>query len=165
MGDEVTEAVAAALCDALDAAQVRFWVGGGWGVDALTGRQTRAHRDLDLLVHADDEAVTLDVLGRRGYVIETDWRPVRVELGRPGGGYVDIHPVTFDRHGNGIQAGLGDMVYRYAASVFTTGRIAAQEVGCISVSRQIEAHQGYPHRPQDRHDLALLVALLTTKAV
>ena len=36
------------VLDALDQARVRHWVGGGWGVAALTGRQTRAHRDLDL---------------------------------------------------------------------------------------------------------------------
>jgi hypothetical protein len=37
-----------AVLDALDEAAVRHWVGGGWGVAALAGRQTRSHRDLDL---------------------------------------------------------------------------------------------------------------------
>ena len=37
----------------LRAAGCRVWVAGGWGVDALVGRQTRPHRDLDLAV--DDE--------------------------------------------------------------------------------------------------------------
>jgi hypothetical protein len=35
------------VLEALDGAGVRHWVGGGWGVAALAGRQTRPHRDLD----------------------------------------------------------------------------------------------------------------------
>ena len=61
-------------------ASCAVWVAGGWGVDALVGRQTRLHRDLDLAVDARNETVALRVLGRRGYRVETDWRPVRVEL-------------------------------------------------------------------------------------
>jgi lincosamide nucleotidyltransferase A/C/D/E len=26
---------------------VRIWIDGGWGIDALLGKQTRAHADLD----------------------------------------------------------------------------------------------------------------------
>lgn len=38
------------VLDLLSDADVETWVSGGWGVDALVGRQTRTHRDLDLLV-------------------------------------------------------------------------------------------------------------------
>jgi hypothetical protein len=68
------------------------WVAGGWGVDALVGRQTRLHRDLDLAVDARNETVALRVLERRGYRVETDWRPIRVELIAEGRGWVDVHP-------------------------------------------------------------------------
>jgi hypothetical protein len=46
------------------------WVAGGWGVDALAGRQTRLHRDLDLAVDARNETVALRVLGAGA----TAWR-------------------------------------------------------------------------------------------
>jgi hypothetical protein len=46
------------------------WVAGGWGVDALVGRQTRLHRDLDLALDGRDETVALRVLQRRA----TAWR-------------------------------------------------------------------------------------------
>jgi hypothetical protein len=36
------------VLERLDRAGVPVWLDGGWGVDALVGRQTRAHRDLDL---------------------------------------------------------------------------------------------------------------------
>ncbi len=51
---------AAGLCRRLDEYGVRFWVIGGWGVDALLRRETRAHQDLDVLVLLDD----LPALGR-----------------------------------------------------------------------------------------------------
>ncbi|MDQ3485221.1 MAG: hypothetical protein M3445_07400 [Actinomycetota bacterium] len=41
-----------AILAALEATGTRLWVAGGWGVDALVGRQTRARRDLDLLLDA-----------------------------------------------------------------------------------------------------------------
>ncbi|WP_237283485.1 nucleotidyltransferase domain-containing protein [Streptomyces alfalfae] len=30
-------------------AKLDVWSGGGWGIDALVGEQTRDHRDLDLM--------------------------------------------------------------------------------------------------------------------
>jgi Aminoglycoside-2''-adenylyltransferase len=64
----------------LTGAGCSVWVAGGWGVDALVGRQTRLHRDLDLALDARNETVALRALERRGYRVESDWRPVRVEL-------------------------------------------------------------------------------------
>ena len=34
----------------MEAHGVELWLMGGWGVDALLGRQTREHHDLDVLV-------------------------------------------------------------------------------------------------------------------
>lgn len=45
---------AAAILRDLEASGIRFWVRGGWGVDALLGRSTREHHDLDLLLRVDD---------------------------------------------------------------------------------------------------------------
>ena len=77
--DDVTE-----VLDRLDRAGVRHWVGGGWGVAALAGRQTREHRDLDLAIDAEDLDTCLRVLSQLGYAAETDWLPVRIELRAPG---------------------------------------------------------------------------------
>ena len=73
-----------AVLDALGTAGIPTWVAGGWGVDALAGRQTRAHRDLDLLVDAERLEDCLSILTARGYAVETDWLPVRVEVGAAG---------------------------------------------------------------------------------
>ena len=144
-----------AVLAALGSAGCRVWVGGGWGVDALVGRQTRAHRDLDLAVDAEDEGRALAVIARGGYRVETDWRPVRVELVAPAG-WVDLHPVVFDGTGHGVQAGLGGEVFHYPPDAFAEGRVDGTAVPCLSCRQQLRFHEGYPPRDVDRHDLRLL---------
>jgi len=57
-------------------------------------------------VDAEDDAAAVRVLEQRGYRVETDWRPVRVEFAASGLRWVDLHPVVFDASGNGRQADL-----------------------------------------------------------
>jgi lincosamide nucleotidyltransferase A/C/D/E len=147
------------VLDALDAAEVRHWVGGGWGVAALAGRQTRPHRDLDLCIDAADLDCCLLTLGRLEYATETDWLPVRVELRAPGECWVDVHPVAFDDKGHGRQADLDGGFFDYPPDAFTRGRIAGRGVPCLSVDQQRIFHSGYEPRPQDLHDLAQLELL------
>lgn len=146
-----------AVLDALDEAAVRHWVGGGWGVAALAGRQTRSHRDLDLNVDADDLDRCLAVLARMGYVPETDWLPSKIEVRAPGDRWVDIHPVAFDSDGHGRQHDLDGGYFEYPPGVFVSGVIAGRVVGCLSAAQQRLFHDlGYELRPQDVHDLAQL---------
>ncbi len=39
----------------LEGAGVVVWLDGGWGVDALLGRQTRPHDDVDVIIFFDSE--------------------------------------------------------------------------------------------------------------
>lgn len=148
------------VLDALEAVGCRAWIGGGWGVDALVGRQTRPHRDLDLVADATAQEAALAALEALGYAVETDWRPVRVELGAPGLGWVDLHPMVLDAGGNGVQAGLDGASFGYPAECFVTGTVAGRTVGCLSVARQLEAHTGYRPRDVDLADLELLRGLM-----
>lgn len=152
--DEVTEILA-------DLREVgcRAWVAGGWGVDALIGRQTRPHRDLDLAVHREDVPSAIAALERRGYRVETDWRPVRVELARAGAGWVDVHPVVFDEGGHGRQAGFDGTHFDYPPAAFDTGSLGEIEVACLSRQQQLTFHTGYEPRSVDLHDVELLEAL------
>src|SRR5215203_2551428 len=95
-----------AVLEILRSVDCRFWLEGGWGVDALVGRQTRAHRDLDVDLDARCEELALAVLAEMGYTVETDWRPNRVELHAPGRGWVDLHPLHLDQDGTARQAAL-----------------------------------------------------------
>lgn len=159
MPAQTTAAEVVVVLDALAAVGCRAWVGGGWGVDALVGRQTRAHRDLDVVADAAAEPAALDALRALGYRVEVDWRPVRVELGAPGRGRVDLHPMALDVAGNGVQAGPDGTSFVYPVQCFVTGTIGGRAVPCLSAERQLAAHTGYEPREQDLADLALLRAL------
>ena len=148
-----------AVTSALDAAGVRCWLGGGWGVDALVGRVTRAHRDLDLAVPADGLDLAVTALAALGYRPETDWLPVRLELAAPGARWVDLHPVVFDAAGDGVQAGLDGTTFAYPAADLVAGVLDGHVLPCLSADRQRAFHSGYPPRPEDRHDLDLLAGL------
>jgi lincosamide nucleotidyltransferase A/C/D/E len=148
-----------AVTAALDEARARFWVAGGWGVDALVGRVTRPHRDLDLAVAAGDLDGAVRRLAALGYRPETDWLPVRLELAAPGGRWVDLHPVVFDGRGDGLQTGLDGVTFAYPAADLVTGVLEGSVLPCLSAARQLVFHRGYPPRPQDLHDLALLAQL------
>lgn len=148
-----------AVIAALDAEGVRYWVAGGWGVDALVGWQTRPHRDLDLAVNAADEATALRALTRMEYSIETDQRPARVEVAAAGDRWVDLHPVRFDALGWGRQADLAGGNFIYPPTAFSAGVLAGRPVGCLSASQQLCFRTGYDLRDVDRHDIALLTVL------
>jgi lincosamide nucleotidyltransferase A/C/D/E len=134
-------------------------VAGGWGIDALVGQQTRVHRDLDLALDARNQAAALRALERRGYRVETDWRPVRVELLAEGRGWVDIHPVVFDATGHGRQADLGGGRFDYPPEAFDHGSLAGVRVPCLSLDQQLLFHTGYQPRAIDLLDLAMLERL------
>src|ERR671933_382365 len=108
------------VLDALDSAGIPAWLEGGWGVDALVGRQTRRHRDVDVDIDAAQEGVALDVLHALGYQIWVDWRPNRVELVAGSRGFVDLHPLLVDRDGSARQPGLHGEVYDFPRAYFTT---------------------------------------------
>jgi lincosamide nucleotidyltransferase A/C/D/E len=141
---------------ALDTVGCRYWLEGGWGVDALVGRQTRPHRNLDVDFDAAYEAQALAVLQQTGYVVETDWRPNRVELVAPARGRVDMHPLVLDEDGSARQAALGGGYHRFDRSWFTVGELGGRSVPCVNVEAQRLLREGYEHRAVDRHDLELL---------
>lgn len=147
------------VLDALDRTKVSHWVGGGWGIDALVGVETRPHRDLDLAVDADDYDACMVTLADLGYTVETDWLPVRVELAASGERWVDVHPVRFDAQGHGIQGDPEGTHFVYPPAAFAIGRLGGRAVPCLSANQQELFHSGYELRPQDEHDLRQLATL------
>ncbi|MBM0239075.1 hypothetical protein JNW88_21565 [Micromonospora sp. ATA32] len=145
-----------ALLDEFAAYGLRVWVAGGWAVDAVIGRQTRPHGDLDLAVDAAQQDELLRLLNRLGFVTTVDWLPVRAELATPDGRTVDLHPVAFRPDGSGVQAGLDGTTFAYPADGLTTGSLHGRPVPCLSAVQQLRFREGYPLREVDHHDIALL---------
>lgn len=135
------------------------WIAGGWGVDALTERQTRVHRDLDVMVRADRLDAVIAALRADGLTVSTDELPVRVELD-DGIRVVDVHPVHDDGAGGWWQAAPDGGRYAYPAGSVVGGLLGGRTVLCASPDLQRRSHEGYPLRDVDRHDLALLDGML-----
>ncbi|MFJ8533275.1 nucleotidyltransferase domain-containing protein [Streptomyces sp. NPDC093591] len=138
-------------------AETDIWVGGGWGIDALLGKQTRDHRDLDLMHRQEQEPKVVAALTAAGFTETVNWRPVRFVLTAPDGREIDLHPLVFAEDGSAVQASLEpSRPFVYPASAFVTGRIAGTPVPCLSAEQQVHFHQGYEPTDRDRHDMAEL---------
>jgi lincosamide nucleotidyltransferase A/C/D/E len=138
-------------------ANVDIWIGGGWGIDALVGEQTRQHRDLDLMHREDQESAVMAALADAGFVETLDWRPVRFVVSDPRGREIDLHPLVFSADGSAIQASPDpERPFVYPASCFVTGTIQQTKVPCLSPEQQVYFHQGYEPADHDRHDMAQL---------
>ncbi|GAB3143668.1 hypothetical protein GCM10027258_31120 [Amycolatopsis stemonae] len=107
------------VLEAVSPAEV--WLAGGWGIDALLGRQTREHRDLDLLHRLEQEPEVLEALAALGYRETGDLRPVRFVLS-DGSTELDLHPLVFAEDGSARQA-APDGTFPYPADCFVTGRV------------------------------------------
>lgn len=55
------------VLEALDHVGLRVGITGGWGIDALLGRQTREHGDIDLGLDATDVDRAVAALSDLGY--------------------------------------------------------------------------------------------------
>ncbi|MCX4779122.1 nucleotidyltransferase domain-containing protein [Streptomyces sp. NBC_01264] len=140
-------------------AGVEVWVGGGWGIDALLGRRTRDHRDLDLMHRQEQEPAVVAALAEAGFSESLDWRPVRFVVTHANGREIDLHPLVFAGGGDGsaVQASLDpERPFPYPASCFVTGAIEGVVVPCLSAEQQVFFHQGYEPTDRDRRDMAEL---------
>jgi lincosamide nucleotidyltransferase A/C/D/E len=157
---EIDTADASRILGQLEAAGMVVWLDGGWGVDALVGRQTRLHRDLDLVIARDDLAAAQQTLAAAGFTHDATavpGLPARLVLVDADGRQVDLHPVIFDRHGCGWQDLGADAWGAYPAEELTaTGVIAGRSVRCKTPALEVRHRLGYPLSAADRHDLALL---------
>ncbi|MBO1331159.1 nucleotidyltransferase domain-containing protein [Streptomyces sp. VRA16 Mangrove soil] len=138
-------------------AGAEVWIGGGWGIDALVGEQTREHHDVDLMHRQEQEPAVVAALAAAGFTESLDWRPVRFAVTGPGGREIDLHPLVFAADGSARQASPDpERPFAYPAACFVTGTIAGAPVPCLSVEQQVSFHQGYAPRDRDLHDMAQL---------
>jgi lincosamide nucleotidyltransferase A/C/D/E len=148
---------------------IRVWLTGGWGIDALIGEQTRPHKDLDILVLVDDVVPMRGLLGREGYSLKELWSenawivdsvsreiPTAFVLHDVEGREVDVHAMTLDEQGNGIPAWTSEGLVLSRKDLGGQGLIAGVPVRCLSAEMQVRAHTGYDLPPYQVQDLALL---------
>ncbi|MFE7136968.1 nucleotidyltransferase domain-containing protein [Streptomyces sp. NPDC057644] len=150
---------ALALLERLSAHGVDACVGGGWGVDALLGTQTRDHSDLDLWAPAAHLHPLFAALAEAGVDRVFPWpgdRPWNFVLHDGVRLRVDLH--LYERLADGSlhygPAVDGDTFP--AEALDGDGSIAGTTVRCESAEWAVRFHTGYPAREVDRHDVPLL---------
>lgn len=133
---------------------IDIWIDGGWGVDALLGRQTRPHNDIDIFVQKKDSALFTEMLISNDYMEipmeyttsdHTVWRNQDDHI-------IDLHFFEFSEVGK----------FRYDNAIYPSevlngkGVIDGIPVRCLTPEAQLLYHQGYDHSEKDIHDVLLL---------
>jgi len=162
------------MCDLLDRAGIRFWVMGGWGVDALLGDVTRRHKDLDLLLLVADLPAYERLASARSWTRSYTWSEnVEFELdGRrydsafvdadPEGAELDVHVIDVSEDGKLIQYS-SDPWPLPPKALAGMGQLAGRSIRCVSADAQLAMHTGYDLPDAQRHDLERLRRLRTER--
>ncbi len=154
---------------------VRLWLDGGWGIDALLGRQTRPHKDLDAFVAFADLPTLARVLSQQGFGLKQIWEENQwlrhaadvPLIGNPTtedevatafvlqdgrGRELDCHVLHIAKDGDPTPAWMGSLAFA-ADALSGQGNIAGVPVQCLSVAMHMRTHTGYELQAKDRQDL------------
>jgi lincosamide nucleotidyltransferase A/C/D/E len=136
---------------------VDVWLDGGWGVDALLGRETREHDDLDLVAELRHSDRIVELLHELGYELVAGAPPKSFVLVDPVGRQVDVHPVTFDADGGGVyQTDEGAEWVYPAEGLSGAGTVEGRPMRCLSPAVQALVHAGYELTEKDYRELYFL---------
>jgi lincosamide nucleotidyltransferase A/C/D/E len=147
------------LVAALGASGVAVCIGGGWAVDALVGRHTREHADLDLWVEAGDTEGLFAVFAEQGLDRIHPWpgdRPWNFVLHDGQSRRVDLHFYTALGEGRLHYGSVTAPFILAADDLAGSGVIAGMPVRCERPEFALRNHTGYDARETDRHDVSLL---------
>jgi len=141
-----------------EGAGIEVWLEGGWGVDALLETQTRAHKDVDIILRVSDVPALRELLSSRAFSEQPGGTPSNFVLAHPSGLEVDVHAVTFAPNGDGIYRMANGADWAFPAEGFGgRGAVNGRAVRCLSPDIQVLCHaHGYVPVEKDLHDMELL---------
>ena len=141
----------------LNDAGIDAWLHGGWGVDALLEEQTRKHKDLDLVVALSDVPYMQSLLAEQGFKLVQGGPPTNFVLADEAGRQVDVHPVAWDEHGNGIYRMENGHDWMFPSAGFTgRGSVLGQRVRCFTAEAQLLCYIGYELSDKDFREMDAL---------
>lgn len=128
----------------LEGRGVEVVLDGGWGVDALLGRQTRPHADLDVAVAEGQVGALRQALGERGW------------SARPGGNDREESFVLVDGGGRRLDVHVWPGIPYPAESLHGAGTVAGRRVRCITAEWAVKFHCQYEPDEDDARDVRAL---------
>ena len=114
---------------------VKIWVDGGWSVDALLGKETREHSDLDIAIQYKELPKFREYMESRGYkeIERDDDKKWNFVLRNEKGYEVDVHAFHFDEQGRVIEG-----IEYPDGSLTGTGSIEGVVVRCIDPKHMVQ---------------------------
>ena len=163
---EIKEALA-------DAGVSKWWLFGGWGLDARIGHVTRDHHDIEFWINAEDRIRTRDALVKRGY------RPLDTQPPEESQEFMkdDVKSSSaylYGQRDGSFRVKGPQSDWRFAPNSFTEppGRIddlilpAMSVEGMLSMKEQFATlRNGRPLRDKDVADMATMRKLLAHPGV
>ena len=122
-------------------AEIKVFLDGGWGVDALLGYQSRAHNDIDIFVEKNDYQNFIEIMKANGFyeikmeyttLNHTVWEDLKNRI-------IDLHCFEYTDEGEILYDGDCFPVETFSGK----GRIEEIEVSCIEPYSQVMFHLGY----------------------
>ena len=152
---EMTSADLTDLLIFIELIRVDVWLDGGWGVDALLGVQTRAHKDVDLILRVENVPKFQQELEKKGFSFKEGCFPHSFVLTNGQGLEIDIHAVSTDQDGNGRYQMQNGEYWIYPAEGFNgKGTINGKAIRCLSPEAQVLCHAyGYTPVEKDFKDM------------
>lgn len=154
----MTSADVVELYSSLKDLGIQIWVDGGWGVDALLGRQTRLHNDVDIAIQEKDLPKFREFLEAREYkdIKPEEVKPWNFVLGDDNGHEIDVHVIVLDDKGNGIYGPAENGQMYPADSLTGEGIVEEKQVKCISPEWMVKFHSGYKLKEKDFNDVSAI---------
>lgn len=121
-------------------------IDGGWSVDALLGKKTREHKDLDIALEWKDVPALRKILSRLGYKQVEEYSKWNFVLRDNKNHEIDVHAFIYDKEENVI-----DGIMYPAESLKGSGVIDGQEVRCISPEYQVEFLAKWIHKWPEKY--------------
>jgi lincosamide nucleotidyltransferase A/C/D/E len=141
------------LLDFLEQSGLEIYLDGGWAVDALLGKKTRSHDDLDIALPHSQVPLLRRLMATRGFQErpQADSWECNFVLADAADRRLDVHSYTLDATGKNLSG------VPYTAEHLTgTGIIAGKSVRCIDPEWLVMFHVGYEVDDKDYHDVRLL---------